>query len=83
MNNKRHFTKEEVFELTENESAIRLPEQYLQHDTVLETFIVPYDGLHWRLCFERSDSNGWMLDSGVDAIEVKPVETISIEWIDV
>lgn len=80
---KKHFTKEEVFDLTEDNTVEYLGGKPFKHGSVLETYIILHDNIHWKLSFIRTENEGWLIDNGIDAVEVKSQEKTVIEWVEV
>jgi len=80
---KKHFTKEEVFNLVDEPGTIHVSSKPWKHGYVFETYVVKHEDSHWKFTFQRSDDEGWMLDGGVDAREVKPQEKTIVEWVEV
>lgn len=77
------FTKEEVFDLVEEDDTIHLSSISYKHDFSEETYVVKYEGSYWKFTFLRSYDNGWMIENnGVEAVEVVPKEKVVIEWVE-
>lgn len=87
--NKKHFTKEEVFDLLDcemEEDEIDLvvfqESKPFKHGT-LEYYVIKYQGSYWKFVFQAHYENGWQINSGVDAVEVRPQEKVITEWIEI
>lgn len=80
--NKRTFTKEEVFQGTEENEAKHLASKPHKHSMSVEIWVIPADGKFWKIDFLRDYNEGWMLDEETDGVEVKLVEKTVIvkEW---
>ncbi len=76
-----NINKTELLELLEMDGVIELDQYPTKHDCSCVTFVVPKDGKHYQISYERSYNYG-IQDNSFEMTEVAPKEVLikTIVW---
>lgn len=75
------FTREQCFELIEEDSAVRTDVDPSYRHGTYETYVVPFDGKFYQFTVSVHSQEGWDDFDTVDAYEVKQVQVMTTEWV--
>ena len=68
-----------IEEILEQDGVIELSNRPTKHDCSMVTVVVPHEGKHWQVSYERSYNNG-IEDDEFEMVEVEPYEVTVTKW---
>lgn len=74
------LSKEQVFDITESEDVVDQESTPSKYGTT-ETYVFKLEDKFWRFSFKATRNDGWELDYGVVAEEVKPESKVITVWV--
>lgn len=74
------LNKEQVLDLTEGDDVVDQSSTPSKYGTT-ETYVFKLENKYWRFSFQATRNEGWELDNGVVAVEVKPESKVITVWV--